>query len=267
MSLRCASFLAAALLAAGAAPAFAQAAAPASRATAFAKLPFWGGLWISSDQVTTIGGINTNFLEAREKGQTGRPTGIMPLAGFSAPWNEAGKARQAERIKAGQGRKALGWGFPLMMNSAAPIEFLITPEEVMIVNPYNDIRHVYTDGRKHPAPDDLWPTAWGDSIGHWEGNTLVIDTIAVKNPNKYFHGAPPLSDNAHYVERIRMSAPGKIESDIVIEDPETLSGPWKSHVAYIPAEGFDRMVQMEFDNERTGFDGEYNTIEPPKDEK
>ena len=232
----------------------------------FQKLPFWGGLWISSDQKTTIGGINENFLAARENGQQ-RPASIMPLAGFNAPWNEAGKARHAAAVKAGPGRKAMGWGFPMMMNSAAPIEFLITPEEVLIVNPYGDVRHIYTDGRKHPAADDLWPTAWGDSIGHWEGDTLVVDTISVTNPNVYFHGAPPLSDDAHYIERIRMTAPNRIESDITIEDPATLTQTWAVHLAYVPAEGMDRMVQMEFDNERTGFDGQYNTIEPPKDEK
>ena len=260
------ALLAIAVIAVTHAPTAAQPTSSPARIERFGKLPFWGGLWISADQRTTIGGINENFLAAREKGE-GRPPAIMPLAGFNAPWNEAGKARNEARIKAGVGRKALGWGFPMMMNSAAPVEFLITPEEVLIVNPYGDVRHVYTDGRNHPKPDDLWPTSWGDSIGHWEGDTLVIDTISVKNPNVYFHGAPPLSDDTHYVERIRMTGPNRIESDITIDDPATLTQPWKVHLAYIPAEGMDRMIQMEFENDRTGFDGQYNTIEPPKDEK
>ena len=43
-----------------------------------------------------------------------------------------------------------------------------------------EIRHIYTDGRPHPSADEIWPTPWGDSIGHWEGETLVVDTIAVQ---------------------------------------------------------------------------------------
>jgi hypothetical protein len=52
---------------------------------------------------------------------------------------------------------------------------------------------------------------------------------------------------------------------VTITDPVTLTGPWTVKVAYERAEGFDRMIQMDFENDRTGFDGEVNTIEPPKE--
>jgi hypothetical protein len=257
---------AAAVLAALAAAAPAAAAPPASqdRAQAFAKLPYWDGFWINEHQTTTIGGFNTEILAARERGQDAIPN-IMKLSGGDAPWSAEGKRRLEEKRRTAGGRKAHGWGFPMMMNSAAPIQFLITPEEVLIINAYADVRHIYTDGRKHPAEEDLWPTVWGDSVGHWEGDTLVVDTIAVKDPYSYFHGAPPLSDQAHYVERIRMVSPDRIESEVTIEDPVTLTGPWKVKVAYERAQGYDRMVQMDFDNDRTGLENGVNTIEPPKD--
>ncbi len=265
---RVAALMAAGLLAAVAGPVLAQtppkAKSPAERAAQFKKLPNWGGYWLTENDETSIGGLSARAVEAKVTGQPQQARAAMVLYGFGAPWNEEGKKRQAAARAAG-GRKAEGWGYPIMMNGAAPIQFLITPEEVLIVNAYRDVRHVYTDGRKHPDPDDIWPTVWGDSIGHWEGDTLVVDTVQVKNPNYYFHGAPTLSEEAHYVERIRMIAPNRIENDVTITDPVTLTGPWKAKVTYQPADGFDRMISIEYDNDRTGNDANgQNTIEPAK---
>lgn len=230
------------------------------RAEQFARLPYWPGYWVSEGQAgTTIGGIAPAVLEARE---SGKPlTGFMSLNGANAPWNEEGRTRFAEVRATAQGRKAAGWGFPMMMDAATPLMFLITPEHVLIINSYNEARHVYTDGRAHPQREDLWPTVTGHSIGHWEGDTLVIDTIMVANPSDYFHGAPPLSEDAHYVERIRMDG-DRLVSQVTVTDPVTLSQPWAAEVSWIREEGFDRMVQIDWDNDRTGFDGEYNTIQP-----
>ncbi|KRA81355.1 hypothetical protein [Altererythrobacter sp. Root672] len=240
-------------------PSFAQ--DKAQRSEAFAKLPYWSGYWVGEGQAgTTIGGIAPASIEMRETGKA-PAVPVMTLSGFGAPWNDEGKARMAERMRIAPGRKAMGWGYPMMMDSAAPLQFLITPEETLIISPYGDVRHIYTDGRAMPAAEDLWPTVWGTSIGHWEGDTLVIETKAVKNPNIYFHTAPPLSEEAHYLERIRMDG-DRLVSEVTIEDPTTLTGPWKSRLTYVRDEGFDRMIQIDFDNDRTGFDGQINTIEP-----
>ena len=233
-----------------------------ARAEEFAKLPYWPGYWVSEGQAgTSIGGIAPVQLGGQ------RPAApMMSLAGFGAPWNEAGRARLAEERARSGGRKALGWGYPMMMDSAAPMQFLITPEETLIINPYADVRHIYTDGRPMPPAEDLWPTVWGTSIGHWEGDTLVIETIQVKNPNDYFHGGPPLSEEAVYHERIRLDG-DRIVDDITIEDPATLTGPWTNHLTFVRDPGFDRMVQIDFDNDRTGNENGVNTIEPPADER
>ncbi|KPL67104.1 hypothetical protein SZ64_02725 [Erythrobacter sp. SG61-1L] len=257
--------LAALLIAGAAIPAAAEPASPQQREAAFARLPYWDGLWLTEDDETTIGGLSAAAQEAKESGEASPTLDIMKLIGFDAPWNEEGKRRQSERMKTQGNRKADGWGYPMMMNGAAPIQFLITPEEVLIINAYRDVRHVYTDGRNHPGEDDIWATVWGDAIGHWQGDTLVIDTVAVKNPNSFFHTAPPLSEEAHYVERIRMVSPDRIEAEMTIEDPVTLAAPWKVNLAWVRAEGFDRMIHDNYDNDRTGFDGEFNTIEPTSD--
>ncbi|MBT2186714.1 hypothetical protein [Sphingobium nicotianae] len=261
-----AALLGGVLLCALAAPALADPASPAARARQFAKLPYWDGLWLTENDQTTIGGLSEVQEAAKATGEKPKVHPMKLIAPF-APWNEEGKRRLAEVRKTQGNRKADGWGYPMMMNGAAPIEFLITPEETLIINGYRDVRHIYTDGRKHPAPDDRWPTVWGDSVGHWEGDTLVVDTISVKNPNVYFHGGPPLSDDADYAERIRMVGKDRIEVEMVITDPTTLTGPWKSQLAFVRATGFDRMIHMEYDNDRTVFDGDNNTIAPPRDEQ
>jgi hypothetical protein len=152
----------------------------------------------------------------------------------------------------------------MMMNSAAPMQFIITPEETLIINMYRDVRHVYTDGRQHPAEEDRWPTTWGDSVGRWEGDTLVIETVSVKDPLDYFFLAPPVSEQARFVERLRMTAPDRIESDITIEDAATLTRPWNLKMVYRRMESVDRLIHEAFDNDRTGFDGQSFTIEPTK---
>ena len=248
--------LAAVLLALAAAPVLAADDPENSRVEVFDELPYWPGYWVSAGQIgTTIGGISP------ERGEEERVRArAMSLSGGNAPWNEAGQEAYAEHRRTATGRKANGWGYPVMMSAAAPLQFLITPEEVLIINPYNDVRHVYTDGRAMPADEDMWPTVWGTSVGHWEGDVLVIETRAVRTPSFYFHGGPPLSDEAVYEERIKLVG-DRLEGEITITDPATLSEPWTTHIAWLREEGFDRMVHIDYDNDRTGFDGEYNTIE------
>ena len=231
----------------------------ADRTEAFADLPYWPGYWVSAEQVgTTIGGIAPAVIAARENGET--ISGFMVLNGASAPWNEEGKRRWAEARARSPGRKANGWGFPMMMNSSTPVEYLITPEKVLIINAYNEARHIYM--RDEPFDEmDLWPTVLGTSIGHWEGQTLVITTTMVKTPNDYFHGAPVFSEDAVYTERIHREG-DRLINQVTVVDPQTMTGPFVAEVASVRDEGFDRMVQIDWDNDRTGVDADgVNTIE------
>src|SRR5690606_36490067 len=122
-----------------------------ARVQAFAELPYWPGCWVSEQYAaTTIGGF------AAPRGAGSPP--LMRLNGFDAPWNEEGRRRQAEAARIRGGRKAMGWGSAMMMDAATPLQFMITPEETMIVNAYGEVRRVYTDGRPMPPAEDLWPT-------------------------------------------------------------------------------------------------------------
>jgi hypothetical protein len=258
MKLRIAAALAAGLFSATS-PAKAQdVATPEARAEAFAKLPYWPGYWVSEQYFgTTIGGT------APPRSADALP--FQRLNGPNIAWNEEGKRRQAEAARTRAGRRADGWGYPMMMDSATPLQFMITPEETMIVNAYGEVRHVYTDGRSFPAEEDMWPTVWGTSVGHWEGDTLVVETVQVQMPYTYFHGAPSFSEEARYFERIRLDD-DRIVTEWRVEDPATLTAPYTATITLLRDEGFDRMVQMDFSNDRTGNEDGVNTIEPPADE-
>ena len=252
-----AALASAALFLAAPAPAAAREMSQAERVEAFAKLPYWPGFWVSEQYAnTTIGGTAPP-----------RPAGSPPLQrlnGFDAAWNEEGKARQEEARRTRGGRRADGWGYPMMMDSATPFQVMITPEETLIVNAYGETRHIYTDGRGFPAAEDIWPTVWGTSIGHWEGDTLVIETVQVQMPYTYFHGAPTFSEEARYTERLRMEG-DRLVLEMKVEDPVTLERPFTATIHQVREEAFDRMIQMDFSNDRTGNENGINTIEPPKD--
>ncbi len=229
-----------------------------ARAEAFSRLPDWRGIWISEEAADT--GIS-GFPETI--GQPGaKPRQLMDPAG---PWSAEGQRRLGALFAGMAGRKALGWGFPMMMEGPAPLQFLITPEETLIINIYQEARHIYTDGRGHPPEEDRWITTWGDSTGRWEGDTLLIDTIWVRDPPRYFQAAPPFSDQAHYVERLRMTAPDRIEWEMTIEDPVTLTAPMQVKSAFVRTPNLDRLVHDAFENDRSELEGGTFTIAPPKE--
>ena len=213
------------------------------------SLPDWKGYWIGEGLTAEISGFPG-------------PEANYKLLGQDAPWNDVGRARVAATRERQADQKANGWGFPLMMNSAAPLQFLITPRETMIINVYRDVRHVYTDGRSLPAEEDRWPTTWGESVGRWEGDTLTIETVSVRNPNRYFFSSPPLSEQARYVERLRMTGPDRIESVMTITDPVALSAPWVVNLVYTRAAGLDRLIHDDYDNDRSEVEGGLFTILP-----
>ncbi len=82
-------------------------------------------------------------------------------------------------------------------------QVVVTPEETLFVMDHGEVRHIYTDRRAHPVGDDLWPTPLGDSVGHWAGQTLVIDTVArTAGPISMFSPAAELGEQAHFIERV-----------------------------------------------------------------
>lgn len=89
---------------------------------------------------------------------------------------------------------------------------------------YNPWRRVYMDGRGHPA--DVEPTYFGHSIGHWEGNTLVIDTVGIRAEARPSGHIQVGNDQSHVVERYRLLDADTLELQLRFENPESLTEPF-----------------------------------------
>jgi len=118
------------------------------------------------------------------------------------------------------------YGMPRIMGGApGPGTFILLPEVLFIVADV-ETRMIFLDGRQHPTGDDINMTWDGHSIGHWEGDTLVVDTMHIYAGN-YDQTNPPHSDQIHVVERIRQIDANTLENEMTIEDPVMLTRPWK----------------------------------------
>ena len=114
--------------------------------------------------------------------------------------------------------RVTGWPFPFKIIQS-PKEMVILYESMRI------FRDIPTDGRAHRA--ELDETYMGDSVGYWEGNTLVVDVTGF-NDKTYIAGAGTFHSNQmHVVERYTPTADGRIHYEAIVEDPEVLKGPWK----------------------------------------
>jgi hypothetical protein len=115
-------------------------------------------------------------------------------------------------------------GMPVIMGQPYPMEFLFTPGKVTIlIEAYMQIRHIYTDGRKHPDDPDL--TYNGNSIGHWEGDMLVVDSVGF-SPDTPLDRGIRHSDKMHIVERMRLKDANTLEIATTIDDAEALAKPF-----------------------------------------
>jgi hypothetical protein len=124
----------------------------------------------------------------------------------------------------GETANCLPPGMPGIMTQPYPMEFLLTPGKVtIIIEAYTQVRHIYTDGR--PLPADPNPEFHGTSIGRWENDTLVVDTIGFSPLTRITGGVPP-SDKMRIVERFRLTAPDTMSIETTITDPENLAAPY-----------------------------------------
>jgi hypothetical protein len=162
--------------------------------------------------------------------------------------------------------KTCSFGFPGAMESPALLQIVVTPEETLFLFATPEIRQIYTDGRGHPAAEDLWPTRMGDSIGHWEGSTLVIETIARRTAATIRFSSPQttLSKEARFTERIRRVSEDQLENEMTIEDPVTLSCPWVVKLKYRKVTDLDRLPPHDCsENDRNPVVDGKMTIAPP----
>ena len=181
---------------------------------ALAKLPDFNGVW-----ETAPGG------RGGAGGRGGRGTPLARPAGPSLTPEYAAKAQapQAPRREENETANCLPPGMPMIMGQPYPIELLLTPGKVTIViEAYTQVRHIYTDGR--PLPEDPDPTFYGTSVGRWEGDTLVVDTVGFAEVPRGI--SFPYSDKMRIVERFKLDDSDTLSIETTIVDPKALTMPY-----------------------------------------
>jgi len=124
-------------------------------------------------------------------------------------------------------------GLPLIMTRYWPMAMIQIPTAIYMVSGFmNSLRIVYLDGRSHTDPDIIVRTFNGESIGRWEGDALVVDTVGFRGDHHWLDqgGASiPAGEQLHIVERIRLINDRKqLEIEYTMTDPEYWEGEWKS---------------------------------------
>jgi hypothetical protein len=211
------------------------------------SLPDWGGAW---------------FLASERRG--------APPPKLKGPYLAAyEKWRQEVKDKDGlvpvTQSNCMPPGMPVIMGVGQyPVEFLFTPGRITVhFEAWMQWRNIYTDGRKHP--EDLDPTFQGDSIGHWEGETLVVETVGLKEDlglTPATRGPVPAhSAKLRILERIRLDPKDAnvLVVEMTLEDPEALVEPYKQTLSFKRDRGQELFEFVCAENDRNPVDANGNT--------
>ena len=221
------------------------AAYPKGNYAALNALPDWGGVWVLA------------------RPRPGAPPRERPV--FKGEYLKGYEAWQKEvRENNGVVRKStsncMPPGMPNMMGTGQyPVEFLFTPGRVSTHHEaWMQWRSIYTDGRGHP--EDLEPGIFGHSIGRWEGDTLVVETVGIKTITELGAGMKH-SDKLKVRERMHLVAgdPQTLLVEMSIEDPEALEKPYKITHTFTRQRDWSLMEFICAENDRNPVDASGHT--------
>jgi hypothetical protein len=200
---------------------------------AIAKLPDFTGVWEmplgDSSLVVPPGAAKQNAQKPRSMSR--RPAfPQQPSLDFTPAWTAKIAELKAQPPQDNPQANCVPNGMPDIMAQPYPYDFLLTPGQVTIIGEaYRMIRYIYTDGR--PLPKDPDPTFWGTSVGHWEGNTLVAETVGILPQTDIVPGSGiehrfPHSGQMKIIERFRLLDPDTMSIQTTIIDPVVLAHPY-----------------------------------------
>jgi hypothetical protein len=150
------------------------------------------------------------------------------------PWAaDLKKQRMATNDKDNPDANCMPMGFTQFHMQPQPRKIIQTPKLIVILYEANyGLRYIYTDGRKLLPLGEPQPWWYGYSVGHWEGDTLVVETNNLRGPEAGPYDGwldvrgSPYSDQAKFTERFRRPRFGKLEIDITLEDPKAYTKPF-----------------------------------------
>lgn len=220
------------------------AAFPKGHYGALDKLPDWGGVWV------------LNFSPARE-----RPTLKGKYLELHQEWQRITEANQGMAPRVGSNCRPPGMP-GIMAIGQYPTEFLFTPGRITLLHEaWMQWRIVFTDGRPHPPADEWESTFYGHSVGRWEGDTLVVDTVGIKDTVPLQAGMTH-SDQLHIVERMYLAkdSPDTLVVEMVVEDPPALQQPWHQKFTYKRERDWSLVEFICAENDRNPVDASGQTL-------
>jgi len=208
---------------------------------AWSSLPDWDGIW----QRGGPPGWNENV----------PPRSPEQLPPYNAAYQQKFQRRLAEQRAidlTGRGNTPYSSPragvMPGMMTMEFPMNVEVNPREVAIWSPVSaDPREIYIDGRLHPLHP--FPSTKGHSIGHWEGQVLIVDTCCFR-PDTPLPGNGPHSDAMHVSERIWSPRPGELRDAIVVQDPKAFTHAWTTTKTYYRRPSWEEVEDDTAQNDR-----------------
>jgi hypothetical protein len=238
-----------------AAPPSGAAAARDAAWTALARLPDWSGAWVKDDAPSTI------FADCCMPGK-----GSAPLQ----PRYQAIRDRAAAIIIAGKpGGDNLSTcmpdGMPGILLHGVAFEFLNTPGRVTMITENGEVRRIYTDGRAHPPADELYTDLTGHSTGHWDDDTLSVDTIGMDTRAMVFLiNNIHVTRQTHILERMRLKDHQTLQIDTTVTDPELFRAPYSYSLTYARGLREDNFIVGCMQNNRDS--GGKTNLNPPRED-
>ncbi|HTA45253.1 MAG TPA: hypothetical protein VK789_22550 [Bryobacteraceae bacterium] len=160
------------------------------------------------------------------------------------PWGE----EQFKRFD-GTTDPCLPVGVTRQINAPDPIEIVQTPNRVVILyESWHIFRSIPTDGRDHPKKVSLnW---FGNSVGKWDGDTLVIDVTGMNDKTFLDTNGHPHSDQLHLIEKFRRTGPETMSYEVTVDDPKVYVAPWTQSRVLRLQKGLELMEYVCLENEK-----------------
>ena len=196
-------------------PAQAQSSTREESYLAIAQLPDFDGLWEPLPDPTFGAGSQ-----------------IIMTPEYASHAEAYRKAEARGDIQDSPAANCVPMGMPIAMRDPYPFEILITPGKVtLIIEAHSQWRQIFTDGRA--LPEDPDPSFNGHSIGQWEGDTLIVESIGFDTATAMGRSfGERHSDQMRIVERMRLTDEDTLEIETIVYDSEALLEPWVTTIAY-----------------------------------
>lgn len=175
--------------------------------------------------------------------------GALPFTGWGAA-----EFKNYDPAKFDYTAHCLPMGWTRQMNTPMPIEIMQEPSRIAILfEAWQTFKVIPTDGRSHPPNPD--PTWMGNSVGRWEGDTLVIDTIGFNEKTRLDTIGHPHSDQMHVVERLTRTDPMHIAYEVTVTDPKAYSAPFTNRRVFTLKPDWELMEYSCEENNKDFYEG------------